>query len=237
MVKTKKIPKLIAVLALFSQVSVVFGQTLPNENLSLLKKQAESYMFSLLSEADRANTKLTIRPLDKRLKLKACEASLTFSLSGKQKQIRRNGTIRAACAGSSPWQVFIPYQAIKLTNVLIALRDIEKGEQLTELDVKTEQHDLFQTRNASYTSPSQIVGTYAKTAIRRGDTINSRTLCSVCKGQPITIIAVGSGLELKTDGLALQDGIPGQVIRVENTHSGRTIKARIVSAGRVQINI
>lgn len=237
MVKTKKIPKLIAVLALFSQVSVVFGQTLPNENLNLLKKQAKSYMFSLLNEADQANMKLTIRPLDKRLKLRACDTPLTFSLSGKEKQIRRNGTIKAACTGQSPWQVFIPYQAVKLTNVLIALRDIEKGEQLTELDVKTEQHDLFQTRNASYTNASQIAGTYAKMAIRRGDTINSRTLCSVCKGQPITIIAVGSGLELKTDGVALQDGIPGQIIRVENAHSGRTIKARIVSAGHVQINI
>jgi len=237
MVKTTKIPKLIALLVLFCTMNPVFAGTIKHQDLNQLKTQAAEYITSQIDRLLRKDFSVTIRALDTRLKLAKCEHAIEFSLSGKQRQIRRNGTVRAACTQPQPWQVFIPYQAVQLTQVLVTIRDIEKGEQLTAQDVRVEKQDRFQTRNASYTDISQVVGTHAKTALRRGEVINARNLCSVCREQPVTIYAIGSGLRLKTDGTALEDGIPGQIIRVKNTRSGRTIKAKVVNAGRVEVNI
>lgn len=237
MVKTKKLPKLIVLLSLFYSVSTAAIQAAQHENLQQLKKQVETYITSQISQHKRSDFKVNIKALDKRLKLTSCETDIVFSLSGKQPQIRRNGTVKAECSSPQAWQIYIPYQAVQLTTVLVAARDIAKGEELTKQDVISRKQDLFVTRNASYTQASQVTGTHAKSAIRRGEIVNSHDLCSVCKGQPVTIIAVGSGIRLKTDGVALQDGIPGQIIRVENSRSGRKIKAKITSAGTVQVNI
>ena len=237
MVKTKKIPKLIALLMLFCQFSIVSAQPINRQDLKLLKNQAADYIVGQIPEQQQIDFKVNVRPIDKRLKLQNCDSPVDFSITGKLKQIRRNGTIKASCTAPKAWQVFIPYQAVQLTNVLVAIRDIEKGEKLTTKDVRVEKHDLFVTRNASFTEKEQVSGTHAKSALRRGEIVSTRDLCSVCKGQPVAIYAVGSGLSLKTDGVALQDGIPGQFIRVENSRSGKAIRARVVAAGRVQVNI
>lgn len=219
------------------QVSVVFAQSGKYQAINQLKDQAENFVLQQIAEQDRAYFKVQIRPLDKRLKLARCDSAIEFSLTGKKKQLRRNGTIKAVCPESPTWQIFIPYQATQLTQVLVTLRDIAPGEQLTAQDVKVELQDRFQTRNASFIKASQVEGTRAKKSIRRGEILNSGALCTVCKGQPVAIHAKGAGLMLKTDGIALEDGIPGQIIRIENLRSGRRIKARVVSSATVQVNI
>ena len=59
----------------------------------------------------------------------------------------------------------------------------------------------------------------------------------VCKGDAINIYASTKGLQIKTTGVALEDGTLGEQILVENKKTGKVLNARVDGVESVQVNI
>lgn len=56
---------------------------------------------------------------------------------------------------------------------------------------------------------------------------------AVRRGDVVKIVAVAEGIEASTKGEALADGQPGDVIRVRNLSSDKTIHAKVIERGVV----
>jgi flagella basal body P-ring formation protein FlgA len=54
-------------------------------------------------------------------------------------------------------------------------------------------------------------------------------------GAPVTLISRVNGVEVKIDGVALEAGHAGEVIRVRNTSSRKVLRGRIVDEATVEI--
>ena len=54
-------------------------------------------------------------------------------------------------------------------------------------------------------------------------------------GAPVTIVSRVNGVEVKMDGVALEAGHAGDIIRVKNTSSRKIIRGRIVDEFTVEI--
>lgn len=70
--------------------------------------------------------------------------------------------------------------------------------------------------------------------LRTQDVVAARV---IKRGALVTMKIVHPAMVLTAQGRALQDGAVGDVIRVSNTQSNRTIEARIIAAGMVQIDM
>ena len=209
-------------------------------SLDTLKQLVSEYVLSQLDSSNNEKWEVTIRGLDPRIKLTECASGIKFKLSGKQKTIERLNTIQASCTnedGSVLWSIHVPVQTKKLTPAIIANNNLAIDHVISATDLKVELVDSYSLRGQFYTKFSQIINAKIKRPLRAGQIIQGQNICLVCKGEPVIIEAVGSGLSIKTDGIALADGIEGQSIKIKNTRSNRIITAIIIAAGKAQIKI
>jgi flagella basal body P-ring formation protein FlgA len=67
--------------------------------------------------------------------------------------------------------------------------------------------------------------------------VTTNMICMVCKGDKVTISANQSNLTISTSGIALEDGNMGDSIRVENSSSGKVLRARVSGVESVEVNL
>lgn len=122
--------------------------------------------------------------------------------------------------------------------VWTAKRDIAAGEVLTEDDMAKEHRDERQAATGSVEDPGEILGMSAKRSILagtvlRGDQFKKRIL--VRRGQKVSILLSKGPIRVVAPGKILEKGGAGDLVRVLNTGSSRTITARVSDAGTVLV--
>ena len=96
-------------------------------------------------------------------------------------------------------------------------------------EVITEFMDEILLRGDTFSDTAPLVGSRLKRDLRAGQPVRQNQICVVCRGDKVEIQALTGGMQIKTQGTALQDGSFGEAIRVENNRSKRVIQARITS--------
>lgn len=84
--------------------------------------------------------------------------------------------------------------------------------------------------------PGPLVGMRTTRPLAPGTVLTDAMVESspvVGRGQPVQIVATLHGVQVSAPGVALADGRPGDIIRVENESSGQVIRARVVDEGEV----
>jgi flagella basal body P-ring formation protein FlgA len=120
---------------------------------------------------------------------------------------------------------------------LVAVRDLPRGHVISEEDISESEVNFSQIKGA-LKEASQAVGQTLKTTVRAGAPIRERDLTSVSmvkKGETVTIVAQGGGLKITALGQAKQDGSIGQTIGVLNQDSKKTISAKVIGPGMVEV--
>jgi flagella basal body P-ring formation protein FlgA len=120
---------------------------------------------------------------------------------------------------------------------VVAARDLPRGHVLTEEDLSESQVAFARAKGALTTIP-QAVGQTLKTSVRLGSPVRDRDLVQtsmVRKGEIVTIVAQGGGLKISAVGQSRQDGALGQTISVVNQDSKKTIAARVIGPGMVEV--
>lgn len=128
--------------------------------------------------------------------------------------------------------------AVSLVDVPVALRDIRRGNLITENDfhwVSMNEHDLVRD---VLLDASEIAGQTSRRTIRTGQTFHSRDLrvpVVVERGKVVTIRLSTPFMQLSAKGKALENGGTNETIRVMNTLSNKTILATIVDENTVTV--
>lgn len=204
-----------------------------NEDISAA---AEAHLRAMIGSAG-GKTAVQAGALDPRHRLPLCDRNLeAFVRRGTRVQARTIVGVR--CTGSKPWKVYIPVDVITTATVFTARNTLPKGHLLTAEDLSTDERDVSRLTGGYVTSADALVGQRLKQQLIAGRMITPAVLQAdyiIRRGQTVTLIANGGGINVTMSGKSLMNGALSQRIRVENLNSGRIIEGVVRSREQVEI--
>ncbi|WQN28717.1 flagellar basal body P-ring formation chaperone FlgA [Stutzerimonas stutzeri] len=144
--------------------------------------------------------------------------------------------LTVSCSQSDGWTLEVTSQPSVWLPAVHAQGIIERGQTLGRDDLRLEPINIGKAQRGYFHRLEEVQGMAAKRRIRAGQTLTPSLLAqplAVRRGQPVKIVASHDGIEASTNGEALADGQPGEVIRVRNVRSGKVIDAKVVEEGVV----
>lgn len=122
--------------------------------------------------------------------------------------------------------------------VPVANRPLAKGSLIGSDDLMMARLNVTQIpRDAAY-EPKSIIGLETKSSLGYGEVFRKRKLeipPVVATGSRLTLRYKSAALEATASGVAMEDGIVGQRIRVRNEGSGKVIVGEVIEAGLVGV--
>jgi flagella basal body P-ring formation protein FlgA len=122
--------------------------------------------------------------------------------------------------------------------VVQAVKPIRRGETVGPEDVDLVEVQSIKQGHQALRGLDQAIGMRALRNIRPGQTLTTRMVenpPAVRKGAPVTIVAENKILRVTTLGEALEDGWPGDRIRVRNVQSGKEITCKVQGSKHVSV--
>jgi flagella basal body P-ring formation protein FlgA len=214
------------------------GITAADEN-HLIKQQlisqAEQFVLGQLNPNGNKTIDVVAMPIDKRVHVPACNSALNFH-SSSEALSQSNVTVKAQCSDNN-WYMFMVVKATETQPVVVISSAVSPGALLTKKNVHVVKMNKKRLRSSTFADIKDVVGARIKRRVSAGRPVDPNNLCYVCKGDRVTISAGTSTMQVKTSGLALEDGRMGETIQVKNRSSKKKIYARVVSTGQVKISI
>jgi flagella basal body P-ring formation protein FlgA len=209
----------------------------PHQAHQTIVDAAKSYLqTTLIQDTPRASIKVT--PLDHRLKLTRCDMPLeAFSPPGGVKLGRTSVGVR--CHSPAPWSLYISANVAVEAPVVIAIRDLPRGQAIDAKDLKIKVSDTSHLLRGYFESADEVAGQTLKRTLRRGQVVTPSMLVvrkTIKRGDSVTIVAGNDTIQVRMQGKAMKQGNPGELITVMNAKSKRKIEARVVSKGVVMID-
>ncbi|WP_324022719.1 flagellar basal body P-ring formation chaperone FlgA [Aeromonas caviae] len=199
-----------------------------------MQEQAQAFVLDQLDMPLDAQADVKAGTIDERLPLTRCEDALTISLPARM-EIRRNTTVYLKCEGDKSWDLYLPVRvSIQKPYVTVAV-PVAKGDILSEPMLTLAYQDQTLIRGDYLTDPTALIGVRSKRELKPGQPIRLTQVCVVCKGDQVTLSAENSSMQIKTMARALQDGSFGDMIRLVNTRSGRTVQGQVSAVGSVVV--
>lgn len=206
------------------------------EEALFLQNVAKEYMLAQFSHKDNdVLYEVKVSKVDKNRDYGGkCVGNLTAELV--DKQIKRSNVVKITCSRKeTPYVISIPVNVIVKRPITIALVNIAKGTIITKDMLSKEYVNENTSLSSSITNLDSIIGAKAKKDIRAGDAIKQSDLCLIAKGDLVTIEAVSNNLQIKTQGIALEEGKLSDTISVKNAKSKKVIQAIVTGPSTVRV--
>jgi len=194
---------------------------------SFAEKQAEEG-FSVVYDAGE---------LDARLSLATCDSPLDVSFSGDPWKTTQPSLL-VSCEGDRPWRMFLPVSVTITGEAMVASRPLARGERLTEGAIRSDSVVVNSVRRGAVTSLEQLVGMEMRRGVNAGTVFTPDLLltpAAIERGDHVIISARSGNFSVNSRGKALASGGIGEQVLVENLSSSRTVRARVIAPGHVEI--
>lgn len=205
----------------------------PNAEIS---GKAESYLRERTGKSANRTT-VKAGSLDPRHKLPLCDQPLDAFLR-RGTEISARTIVGVRCEGTRQWTVYVPVNVFVTARVYTAGRTLPRNHLLTEADIRIDERDVSRSAAGYMSNKDRLIGQRLKQQVIAGRIITPAMLQAdfiVRRGQSVTLIAAGGGINIKMSGKALKDGALGQRIRVENSKSGRVVEGIVRSQELVEV--
>lgn len=123
-------------------------------------------------------------------------------------------------------------------SVLCTARPIRRGEILEEKDLFVFRKNISRLRAQTFTDLNRAVGLMAKHNLKENTSLLAWMVERppiMDKGDMVTILAEMGGLRVTVQGMALERGYPGEMVKVRNTMSRETVFARVLDGSNVMV--
>jgi flagella basal body P-ring formation protein FlgA len=133
----------------------------------------------------------------------------------------------------------IPVEVEALTEMVVALRPLERGEVIGEGDVSLQKRNLASASGKISRDLEQVIGKKVRIAIRGNVPVRSDYLEKVPLvkyGQHVTIIAEDGSLRVTAAGRTKGAGAEGDTVMVQNLTSKKDVQARVIDSGTVAVD-
>jgi len=187
------------------------------------------------SDRASANLRVTVGRLDQRLRLTQCHKALESEWAPGSASVGQ-ATVTVRCTGARPWKLYVPVRVALQQLVVVTARPMSRGERIGRGDLVLEKRALVQHRGGVIRDPDQIQGYVLKYAVAAGKVLTPRMLNApklVQRGNRVIVIAASQGLNIQMKGIALEDGLIGDSIKVRNPVSKRVLLGIVTATGTV----
>lgn len=153
-------------------------------------------------------------------RLAPCTELESYTPPGIRKIGRTHVGIR--CKKPQAWNVLIPVRIARVGNYVTTQHAIKQQETLKVNDLAVAHGEL---PDNPVTKQADAIGKSVSKPLQSGQAIRAdqlRAQLVVRQGQVVRVIIQGPGYQVKSEGKALNDGIPGDSIRVRMA-TGKTI--------------
>lgn len=192
------------------------------QDTAALRLLAEQF---LLAQAATLPGKASVRvaPPDNRLQLAHCDAPQAYLASGAKAFGKTSVGIR--CSAPVAWNVFLPATVSVMASYVASAAPLSQGQRIDAADLVMRQGDLAALPAGVLTDPSQAQGRMLLMPVAPGMPLSRALLKSmpvVQAGQPVRLVAQGTGFSVTAEGRALTGGAEGDLVQAR-TASGQVI--------------
>lgn len=136
--------------------------------------------------------------------------------------------------------IVVPVEIKAYDNVLVATKDIQKGEALNSSNTKFEKRSIG-TNGANVIAENfDYSHMNALRTIKAGDVLDKRFIgkqTAIMRSAPVTAIFQSGGIRLSIEVTAMESGGIGDYIRVHSKDYNRTYQGKVISSNQVLIQI
>lgn len=146
--------------------------------------------------------------------------------------------LRSAGETFGTWSVVT--QARVWRDVLMTGGPLKRGQLLTESDVQRERRDLLLTRDAIESLPRVETGLELIENVSAGVVLTARSFRVrplVLRGQMLDALVQDGALQISTKVELLEDGLPGQFVRVRNLQSRREFRGKVQNENTIIVQL
>jgi flagella basal body P-ring formation protein FlgA len=146
--------------------------------------------------------------------------------------------LRTAKESFGTWAVVT--QARVWRDVLVTAAPLKRGQLLAEADVTRERRDVLLTREALDALPRPDTGLELLENLSVGLPLTARSLRVrplVFRGQTLEALVSDGALQITTKVELLEDGLPGQAIRVRNPQSHREFRGKVQNENTILVQL
>lgn len=228
-----------ALIAIMLTATAEAAAPAPIQPLPSIRQAATNFATSSAQASLRGAARVKAGRLDPRLRLAPCGAPLE-AFRPRGNKLLGNVTIGVRCAGPKLWTVYVPVRVSMPSPVLVATQHVARGESLRASHVRFEERDLATLLSGYLQSDEGVIGKRLKRPVSVGTVITPRMLAApklVRRGNRVTILVRGPGVEIRATGKALRDGARGDVVPVRNLSTKRLVEGTVDSAGVVMVQM
>jgi flagella basal body P-ring formation protein FlgA len=177
--------------------------------------------------------------LDSRLRLAACPQPLeAFLPSGVS--VGSRVTVGVRCSGGTQWTIYLPLNIESEVTALVLNKALARNAAVTDHDVAKQVQRIPGLASNAIRSMDELAGQRLKRDLPAG-TVLSPSLMQpetlIKRGQQVTVVAMIAGLEVRSQGVALSDGVASSRIRVKNLNSAKVVEGLVDTHSVVRVEL
>ena len=188
-------------------------------------------------EGKPQDIKITVKSLDPRLRLAACDNELDVYMAPGTRLVGHS-TVGVRCDSPRAWSLFVPVYIERLVPVVTLKRGLKRGESLDASNLLVKKRAV-----------TAIPASYLKTGDALIDQIASRDIVAgvvltrhmfkprklVRRGDRVVLSMKSGTVAVRVAGIAMADGARGDRIKVKNLSSKRLVDGTVSAANTVLV--
>jgi flagella basal body P-ring formation protein FlgA len=182
---------------------------------------------------------VTVGQLDSRLRLTQCELPLEAYFPNNVRPLG-NITVGIRCEGVKPWSLMVQTRIQQFIDVVVAARPLGRNIILDTADMQLTRTDISRLNGGYYATLQEVRGMVLKRPVTAGTVFSTAMLqpaILIKRGEKVIISAETDSLQVRMEGVALQEGAKGELIEVKNLSSKQVIEAEVLSPGVVRVRM
>ena len=180
---------------------------------------------------------VSARPLDSRLRLQACGEPLE-TFSNANASVLGPVSVGVRCAQPSAWTLYVRLDVSTRATLPVLADNLPRGSIISERDLTLVERTITSATDAVIMDPQQAIGMELIRPASAGSPLRHSQLRPpqlISRGQTVTLIAGGEGLQVTMQGRAMANAAAGDRLPVTNLASGRRVEGIVNADGSVRI--
>lgn len=176
---------------------------------------------------------------DSAARLTRCQQAVKIYAADNNQVLWGRHTYRMECPDQRGWMVRGRVTVSVRLPVWIAARNISRQQTLSDADLQLQTIPLETATHGFSVQGESLVNYRAVRPIAVGQVLDKNNLrppLLVRKGEQVVIRAEQAGFAASMSGIALQDGVQGQMITVRNSTSQKEIQAEVSQRAEVSVH-
>lgn len=178
---------------------------------------------------------IELSPFDPNRQLPACAVLEPFLPAGTRAWGRFSVGVR--CDSPVTWTAYLQARVAVVADYLVAARPLRAGQVLGPADLGQRRGDLTALSDNVLTDPTQATGHHTRVAVAAGSPLRGdmlRVPLAVRQGQNVSVLGVGAGFRVASEGRAMNNAAPGEKVRVRLA-DGQVVTGTAQAGGTVEL--